>query len=146
MRILQTAAEPPRLEAYLSYIDYEMTHDDPARIQNIFERALQENCLNSELWLKYAKYLVSSKFSFKREGKSYPELWTCFLSYIILCTCFTLFHFILFLEGSQETTGWDFSLRNVREICQKLSVVFPVVAEICSGYGEISQTSERNQR
>lgn len=69
MWILQTAAEPPRLEAYLSYIDYEMTHDDPARIQNIFERALQENCLNSELWLKYAKYLVSSKFSFKREGK-----------------------------------------------------------------------------
>ncbi|XP_022340245.2 spliceosome associated factor 3, U4/U6 recycling protein-like isoform X1 [Crassostrea virginica] len=52
-----TAAEPPRLEAYLSYIDYEMTHDDPARIQNIFERALQENCLNPELWLKYAKYL-----------------------------------------------------------------------------------------
>ncbi|XP_034337393.2 squamous cell carcinoma antigen recognized by T-cells 3 isoform X2 [Magallana gigas] len=52
-----TAAEPPRLDAYLSYIDYEMTHDDPARIQNIFERALQENCLNSELWLKYAKYL-----------------------------------------------------------------------------------------
>lgn len=43
----------------MSYIDYEMTHDDPARIQNIFERALQENCLNPELWLKYAKYLVS---------------------------------------------------------------------------------------
>lgn len=70
MLILQTAAEPPRLDAYLSYIDYEMTHDDPARIQNIFERALQENCLNSELWLKYAKYLVSSKFNFKSEGHS----------------------------------------------------------------------------
>ncbi|XP_061162766.1 squamous cell carcinoma antigen recognized by T-cells 3-like [Saccostrea echinata] len=51
------SAEPPRLDAYLSYIDYEMTHDDPARIHNIFERALQENCLNAELWLKYAKYL-----------------------------------------------------------------------------------------
>ncbi|XP_048775052.2 squamous cell carcinoma antigen recognized by T-cells 3-like [Ostrea edulis] len=52
-----TAAESPRLDAYLSYIDYEMTHDDPARIHNLFERALQENCLNSELWLKYARYL-----------------------------------------------------------------------------------------
>ncbi|KAJ8312590.1 hypothetical protein KUTeg_009963 [Tegillarca granosa] len=51
------AASPPRLEEYQSYIKYELSEGDPARIQCIYERAIQENCLNSDLWLDYTKFL-----------------------------------------------------------------------------------------
>uniref|UniRef100_T1IRW8 RRM domain-containing protein n=1 Tax=Strigamia maritima TaxID=126957 RepID=T1IRW8_STRMM len=51
------SAIPPRLIEYESYIDFELTANDPPRIQCLFERALAENCLNSDLWLKYIKYL-----------------------------------------------------------------------------------------
>ncbi|XP_053375966.1 squamous cell carcinoma antigen recognized by T-cells 3-like isoform X2 [Mercenaria mercenaria] len=52
-----SAAEPPRFEEYQEYIKYEEKEGDPARIQCLYERAIQENCLNSSLWLQYTKYL-----------------------------------------------------------------------------------------
>ncbi|KAL3858472.1 hypothetical protein ACJMK2_013061 [Sinanodonta woodiana] len=51
------AADPPRLDEYLSYIKYEESQEDPARILCLYERAIQENCLNPQLWLMYTKYL-----------------------------------------------------------------------------------------
>ena len=51
-------AEAPRLSQYEEYLEHEETEGDPARIQCLYERALQENCLNHSLWLKYIKYLV----------------------------------------------------------------------------------------
>ncbi|KAI8499732.1 Squamous cell carcinoma antigen recognized by T-cells 3 [Branchiostoma belcheri] len=51
------SAAAPRLQEYLSYIDYELAEDEPTRIQCIFERALQENPLVVELWTKYTHYL-----------------------------------------------------------------------------------------
>ncbi|XP_069850756.1 squamous cell carcinoma antigen recognized by T-cells 3 isoform X2 [Dipodomys merriami] len=50
-------AEAPRLAEYQSYIDFEMKTGDPARIQLIFERALVENCLVPDLWIRYSQYL-----------------------------------------------------------------------------------------
>ncbi|XP_048198720.1 squamous cell carcinoma antigen recognized by T-cells 3 isoform X1 [Perognathus longimembris pacificus] len=50
-------AEAPRLAEYQSYIDFEMKIGDPARIQLIFERALVENCLVPDLWIRYSQYL-----------------------------------------------------------------------------------------
>lgn len=41
------------------YIDFEIKEGDPARVQIIFERALAENCLVPDLWIKYTTYLVS---------------------------------------------------------------------------------------
>lgn len=52
--------EPSLLEAYNKYLDFELLEGDPARIQCLFERALQENCLQPDLWLRYTKYLVRS--------------------------------------------------------------------------------------
>ncbi|XP_025090591.1 squamous cell carcinoma antigen recognized by T-cells 3-like isoform X2 [Pomacea canaliculata] len=49
--------EPSLLEAYNKYLDFELLEGDPARIQCLFERALQENCLQPDLWLRYTKYL-----------------------------------------------------------------------------------------
>ncbi|XP_077995883.1 spliceosome associated factor 3, U4/U6 recycling protein-like [Glandiceps talaboti] len=53
------SAVPPRLQEYQSYIDYEKSDGDPARIQCIYERCLQENCLVPDLWKQYTKYLDS---------------------------------------------------------------------------------------
>jgi RNA recognition motif-containing protein len=49
-------SEPPHLEQYLRYIEYESINGSPMRVQTIFERALTDNCLVSDLWLKYTKY------------------------------------------------------------------------------------------
>ncbi|KAK7506101.1 hypothetical protein BaRGS_00002823 [Batillaria attramentaria] len=51
------ASEAPHLEAYQKYIEFEIAEGDPARIQCLFERAIQENCLVPDLWLQYTKYL-----------------------------------------------------------------------------------------
>lgn len=56
--VLQLQAEAPRLAEYQAYIDFEMKIGDPARIQLIFERALVENCLVPDLWIRYSQYLV----------------------------------------------------------------------------------------
>ncbi|XP_069353046.1 squamous cell carcinoma antigen recognized by T-cells 3 isoform X1 [Eulemur rufifrons] len=50
-------AEAPRLAEYQAYIDFEMKMGDPARVQLIFERALVENCLVPDLWIRYSQYL-----------------------------------------------------------------------------------------
>uniref|UniRef100_A0A667HSD5 Spliceosome associated factor 3, U4/U6 recycling protein n=1 Tax=Lynx canadensis TaxID=61383 RepID=A0A667HSD5_LYNCA len=50
-------AEAPRLAEYQAYIDFEMKIGDPARVQLIFERALVENCLVPDLWIRYSQYL-----------------------------------------------------------------------------------------
>ncbi|XP_060070147.1 squamous cell carcinoma antigen recognized by T-cells 3-like [Ylistrum balloti] len=51
------SSESPRLEEYRAYIEFELKEGDPTRIQCVFERAIQENSLNSDLWLQYTKYL-----------------------------------------------------------------------------------------
>lgn len=56
--MFQLQAEAPRLAEYQAYIDFEMKIGDPARIQLIFERALVENCLVPDLWIRYSRYLV----------------------------------------------------------------------------------------
>ncbi|XP_032703330.1 squamous cell carcinoma antigen recognized by T-cells 3 isoform X3 [Lontra canadensis] len=50
-------AESPRLAEYQAYIDFEMKIGDPARVQLIFERALVENCLVPDLWIRYSQFL-----------------------------------------------------------------------------------------
>ncbi|GBN63258.1 Squamous cell carcinoma antigen recognized by T-cells 3 [Araneus ventricosus] len=50
-------SEPPHYEEYKKYIQFEKDGGEPIRVQNIYERALIENCLKEELWLDYAKYM-----------------------------------------------------------------------------------------
>eukprot|EP00794_Sanderia_malayensis_P014299 gene14299-15787_t len=53
---LSTAALPKLVE-YQEYISFEMKDGDPARIQCVFERAIKDNCLQSDLWQQYTQYL-----------------------------------------------------------------------------------------
>ncbi|KAM3826001.1 squamous cell carcinoma antigen recognized by T-cells 3 isoform 2-T2 [Vipera latastei] len=50
-------AKAPKLAEYQAYVDFELKIGDPARIQQIYERALVENCLVSDLWVRYIQYL-----------------------------------------------------------------------------------------
>ncbi|XP_054168370.1 squamous cell carcinoma antigen recognized by T-cells 3-like [Oppia nitens] len=53
---LQTS-EAPHYEQYIRYIEYETHNSTPQRVQSIYERALIDNCLISDLWHKYVTYL-----------------------------------------------------------------------------------------
>ncbi|XP_039268549.2 spliceosome associated factor 3, U4/U6 recycling protein-like isoform X1 [Styela clava] len=53
--LLQTAS--PKLEEYQNYIQHEIKLGALERVQCIYERALVENCLNSDFWIQYLKYM-----------------------------------------------------------------------------------------
>ena len=38
-----------------------MKENDLARVQCLYERAMVENCLNSEFWIEYTNYMVSKQ-------------------------------------------------------------------------------------
>ncbi|CAG2256094.1 SART3 [Mytilus edulis] len=44
-------------EVYTSYIDYEISHGTAARVICLYERSVQENCLEPEVWINYTQYL-----------------------------------------------------------------------------------------
>lgn len=50
-------SEAPHSEEFKQYIAFEKKNGEPVRIQNIYERALVENCLVADLWQSYCKYL-----------------------------------------------------------------------------------------
>ncbi|KAH9515146.1 Squamous cell carcinoma antigen recognized by T-cells 3, partial [Bulinus truncatus] len=64
-------SEGPQLETYQEYIQNELKSEDPVRIQCIFERALKDNCLNTDLWLQYTSYL--DKLKLKQQIESVYE-------------------------------------------------------------------------
>ncbi|KFM73371.1 Squamous cell carcinoma antigen recognized by T-cells 3, partial [Stegodyphus mimosarum] len=50
-------SEAPHYEEFKAYIQYEKGESEPIRVQNLYERALIENCLKDELWLEYTKFM-----------------------------------------------------------------------------------------
>lgn len=45
------------IEIYKEYINFEISRQQPVRIQCIFERAIKDNCLDVSLWLLYITYV-----------------------------------------------------------------------------------------
>ncbi|KAI8782889.1 squamous cell carcinoma antigen recognized by T-cells 3-like isoform X3 [Biomphalaria glabrata] len=81
-------SEIPQLQTYQEYIQYELKSEDPSRIQCIFERALKENCLNTDLWLQYTTYMDKLKLKeqiesvYERAVRNCPwssQLWVKYL-------------------------------------------------------------------
>ena len=56
--VIQGSAQPPKTTEFKSYLEYELTKGDPARIQCLYERAMKENCLVGDMWTDYTSYLV----------------------------------------------------------------------------------------
>ncbi|KAJ8798885.1 hypothetical protein J1605_000042 [Eschrichtius robustus] len=74
-------AEAPRLAEYQAYIDFEMKIGDPARIQLVFERALVENCLVPDLWIRYMTFEKALSAGFI-QATDYVEIWQAYLDYL----------------------------------------------------------------
>jgi hypothetical protein len=47
-------------QSYLSYINFEESSGDPARVQILYERAITEFPVANDLWLSYTQYLDSN--------------------------------------------------------------------------------------
>ena len=52
--------DAPELASYYAYLDYELKQKNPSRIKFLFERAITDHCLISELWIKYLNYLKAN--------------------------------------------------------------------------------------
>jgi hypothetical protein len=50
-------------------VQFEEQKNEPARVQMVYERALQRYCLVPDLWISYVTYLVRHSYS-KRERES----------------------------------------------------------------------------
>jgi hypothetical protein len=46
------------LAAYLNYIRFEEGHDEPLRVQCLYERAITLFPVTHELWIRYLRFLV----------------------------------------------------------------------------------------
>ncbi|XP_071179062.1 squamous cell carcinoma antigen recognized by T-cells 3-like isoform X1 [Mytilus edulis] len=76
-------------EVYTSYIDYEISHGTAARVICLYERSVQENCLEPEVWINYTQYLDSKLRDetlsipvFERSVRNCPwcsQLWSDYL-------------------------------------------------------------------
>lgn len=53
---LKKGSPKPELADYLKYLDVEIKNGNLARTKCLFERAITDHCLESDLWLKYLKF------------------------------------------------------------------------------------------
>ncbi|KAF3781356.1 Squamous cell carcinoma antigen recognized by T-cells 3 [Nymphaea thermarum] len=81
--------ETEKFQGFMSYIKFEERSGDPARIQVLYERAITEFSVSSDLWLNYTSYVDNKlkvpnviKAVYTRATRSCPwigELWTRYL-------------------------------------------------------------------
>ncbi|PNF41960.1 Squamous cell carcinoma antigen recognized by T-cells 3 [Cryptotermes secundus] len=48
-----------KADHYRAYLQYEMSKNDPARVQCLYERTVADLCLDASMWLEYIEYLDS---------------------------------------------------------------------------------------
>ncbi|XP_043722052.1 squamous cell carcinoma antigen recognized by T-cells 3 isoform X2 [Telopea speciosissima] len=53
----QDASDMEKLQHYMTYLKFEQSCGDPARIQILYERAITEFPLSSDIWLDYTRFL-----------------------------------------------------------------------------------------
>lgn len=78
-----------KLQAFMTYLKFEHTSGDPARIQILYERAILEFPISTDLWLDYTQYLDKTfktarivRDSYYRATRNCPwvgELWVRYL-------------------------------------------------------------------
>ncbi|KAL0422191.1 UNVERIFIED_CONTAM: Squamous cell carcinoma antigen recognized by T-cells 3 [Sesamum latifolium] len=56
-QISKKEIDSEKLEEFMTYLKFEHSFGDPARIQILYERAIAQFPVSSELWLEYTKYL-----------------------------------------------------------------------------------------
>lgn len=72
------APDATRLAAYLNYIRFEETADEPMRVQCLYERAIALFPVTHELWMRYLRFLVrfgcSETFVLRRRACRIPQV------------------------------------------------------------------------
>ncbi|XP_041010995.1 squamous cell carcinoma antigen recognized by T-cells 3-like isoform X2 [Juglans microcarpa x Juglans regia] len=53
----QDMSESEKLQQYMIYLEFERSCGDPARVQVLYERAIADFPISSDLWLDYTRYL-----------------------------------------------------------------------------------------
>ncbi|KAF5449935.1 hypothetical protein F2P56_030331 [Juglans regia] len=53
----QDMSESEKLQQYMIYLEFERSSGDPARVQVLYERAIADFPISSDLWLDYTRYL-----------------------------------------------------------------------------------------
>ncbi|XP_022723457.1 squamous cell carcinoma antigen recognized by T-cells 3 isoform X7 [Durio zibethinus] len=82
-------SESERFQNYMSYLEFEKSFGDPARVQILYERAITDFPVSSDLWLDYTRYLDKTlkagnavKDVYSRAARNCPwvgELWVRYL-------------------------------------------------------------------
>lgn len=85
----KVAPESERLQHFMAYLKFEQSLGDPPRIQILYERAIAEFPISSELWLDYTNYMDKTlktsslvRDIYKRATRNCPwvgELWVRYL-------------------------------------------------------------------
>ncbi|TYH48865.1 hypothetical protein ES332_D10G097000v1 [Gossypium tomentosum] len=85
----QGISESERYQHFMSYLDFEKSFGDPARVQSLYERAITDFPVSSDLWLDYTRYLDKTlkagkvvKDVYSRATRKCPwvgELWVRYL-------------------------------------------------------------------
>ncbi|XP_062095032.1 uncharacterized protein LOC133800931 isoform X1 [Humulus lupulus] len=88
----QDKADTERFQEYMNYLKFEQSSGNPARVQVLYERAITDFPVSSDLWLDYTRYLdktfkVGSIISkvYSRAIKNCPwvgQLWVRYLLYL----------------------------------------------------------------
>ncbi|KAK4438417.1 Squamous cell carcinoma antigen recognized by T-cells 3 [Sesamum alatum] len=88
-QISKKDVDSEKLEEFMTYLKFEHSFGDPARIQILYERAIAEFPVSSELWLEYTKYLDKTfktarivRDAYYRATRNCPwvgELWVRYL-------------------------------------------------------------------
>ncbi|KAJ3681419.1 hypothetical protein LUZ60_015908 [Juncus effusus] len=60
-RIARESDEQEKLQHYMNYIKFEESSGNPARVQILYERAISEFQVSSDLWLAYTNYVDTLK-------------------------------------------------------------------------------------
>ncbi|CAL1385168.1 unnamed protein product [Linum trigynum] len=82
-------SEEEKLQRFMNYLTFEKSDGDPARVQVLFERAVAEFPVSSDLWLDYVRYMDSTlkvgnvvRDVYMRASRNCPwvgELWVRYL-------------------------------------------------------------------
>ncbi|CAN0913328.1 Squamous cell carcinoma antigen recognized by T-cells 3 [Linum grandiflorum] len=87
--VLKDIPEGEKLQHFMSYLSFEKSVGDPARVQVLYERAIAEFPVSSDLWLDYLRYMDKTlktgnvvRDVYSRASKNCPwvgELWAQYL-------------------------------------------------------------------
>ncbi|GLT41345.1 hypothetical protein SLA2020_154170 [Shorea laevis] len=90
----QDSVESEKFQHFMSYLKFEQSSGDPARVQILYERAITEFPISSKLWFDYTRYLDKTlKFGsfvrdvYSRATRNCPWIGVLWVRYLLSLEC-----------------------------------------------------------